>query len=387
MNNLRDELKKNVQHDGTSRPMCELDVSQKLLQETENVILPPTPDSSLCNIDEKREGIIHADSPNFERKDISKPFNDSFKAMKSLAKDLQFNVQHDGAINITPKVYSDSSLQGANQKPNLRYQGAVKKKNGEGKKENLKSNLAYSNKEINDKNIDVATNESTATTGLAMEPMQSIPRATMQTGPSLMLECHTNESGFEEVSILSQKKAYEESNTAAFESNVGSLKTLKKELSTNIKHNREVLGAVANSYTKENVINVQYKAVDDVSLNPKYVKKLNEIVPEDSVSHDAHRNHSALHSNASKRQAMLKGDPLFAKTVTPLPKSDNTLLTAQEFTSCGNAKNLCPEGNFNGEPHSRISTTQRQMPELLSYWKGKEAETKGQFPFLKLHSF
>ena len=79
MNNLRDELKKNVQHDGTSRPMCELDVSQKLLQETENVILPPTPDSSLCNIDEKREGIIHANSPNFERKDISKPFNDSFK--------------------------------------------------------------------------------------------------------------------------------------------------------------------------------------------------------------------------------------------------------------------------------------------------------------------
>ena len=110
--------------------------------------------------------------------------------------------------------------------------------------------------------------------------------------------------------------------------------------------------------------------------------KLNKIVPEDSVSHDAHRNHSALNANASKRQAMLKGEPLFVKTALPLPKHDNTLLTAQEFTSYGKPQHLFPERKFDGEPQRRISTTQRHMPELLSYWKEKEAETKGQFPFL-----
>ena len=93
------------------------------------MILPPTPDSSLCNIDEKREGIIHDNSPKLERKDISKPLADNFTAIKILAKDLQFNIQHDGAINAASKVYSDLVIQGENQKPNLRCHGAVKKKN------------------------------------------------------------------------------------------------------------------------------------------------------------------------------------------------------------------------------------------------------------------
>ena len=74
---------------------------------------------------------------------------------------------------------------------------------------------------------------------------------------------------------------------------------------------------------------------------------------------------------------------LFVKTITPLPKHDKTLLTAQEFTSYGKSQHLCPEGKFDGEPQRRISTTQRHMPELLSYWKEKEAETKGQFLFLQ----
>ena len=380
MKNLKDELKKNVVHEGTSRPM--LSMSQKLLQETENVILPPTPDSSLCNIDEKREGIIHANSPNFKRKDISKPLEDNFTAIKSLAKDLQFNIQHDGAINSASKVYSDLVSQGENQKPKLRYHGAVKKKNNDNANEYLKSNFVNKNKETNDTNIDAKTNESMPTIGGSIEAMQTIPRASVKVDPSLMLECHTNESGFEEVSILSEKNAYDVSNISAFGSNQGALKSLKKDLSANIEPSKKYLDAVPNSYTKENVINVQYKAFDDVSLNPQYVKTLNKIVPEDSVSHDAHRNHSALNANASKRQAMLEGEPLFARTVTPLPKHDKTLFTTPEFTSYGKAQYLCPEGNFDGEPQRRISTTQRHMPELLSYWKEMEAETKGQFLFL-----
>ena len=68
------------------------------------------------------------------------------------------------------------------------------------------------------------------------------------------------------------------------------------------------------------------------------------------------------------------------------PKHDKALFTTPEFTSYGKAQYLCPAGNFDGEPQRRISTTQRHMPELLSYWKEKEAETKGQFPFFKLHS-
>ena len=379
MKNLRDELKKNVQHESTSRPM--LSLSQNLLQETENVILPPTPDSSLCNIDEKREGIIHANSPNFKRKEMSQPLKDNFTAIKSLAKDLQFNIQHDGAINTASKVYSDFVLQGTNQNPNLRYHGAVKKKNNDSAKENLKSNLASVNKVANDTNIDAKTSESMPTIGGSIEAMQTIPRASVKVDPSFMLECHTNESGFEEVSILSEKNAYDVSNISAFGSNQGALKSLKRDLSANIEHNKEDLKAVPNSYTKENVINLQYKAVDDVSLNPQYVKKLNKIVPEDSVSHDVHRNHSALNANASKRQAMLEGEPLFARTVTPLPKHDKTLFTTPEFASYGKAQYLCPEGNFDGEPQRRISTTQRHMPELLSYWKEKEVETKGQFLF------
>ena len=379
MKNLRDELKKNVQHESTSRPMLRL--SQNLLQETENVILPPTPDSSLCNIDEKREGIIHANSPNFKRKDISKPLEDNFTAIKSLAKDLQFNIQHDGAINAASKVYSDLVLQGENQKPNLRYHGAVKKKNNDIANENLKSNLASLNEETNDTNIDANTNESMGIIGGSIGAIQAILRASVKMDPSLKLECQTNESGFEEVSISSEKKAYDVSNISTFGSNLESLKTLKKDLSANTKHNKEDLDAVQNSYTKETLINVQYKAVDDVSLNPQYVKKLNEIVSEDSVSHDAHRNHSAINANASKRQAMMKGEPLFARTINPLQKNDKRLLTTQKFTSYGKAQNLCPEGALNGEPDKRISTTQRQMPELMSYWKGKEAETKGRLLF------
>ena len=379
MKNLRDELKKNVRHESTSRPT--LSLSQNMLQETENVILPPNPDSSLCNIDDKREGIIHANSPNFKRKDISQPLKDNFTAIKSLAKDLQFNIQHDGAINAVSKVYSDLVIQGENQKPNLRYHGAVKKKNNDNANEYLKSNFVNKNKETNDTNIDAKTNESMPTIGGSIEAMQSIPRASVKVDPSLMLECHTNESEFEEVSILSEKNAYDVSNISAFGSNQGALKSLKKDLSANIEHNKKYLGAVPNSYSKENVINVEYKAVDDVSLNPQYVKTLNKIVPEDSVSHDAHRNHSAINANASKRQAMMKGEPLFARTINPLQKNDKRLLTTQKFTSYGKAQNLCPEGALNGEPDKRISTTQRQMPELMSYWKGKEAETKGRLLF------
>ena len=384
MKNLRDELKKNEQNESTSRPM--LSLSQKLLQETAKVNLPPTPDSSLCNIDEKREGIIHANSPNFKRKDISKPLEDNFTAIKSLAKDLKFNIQHDGAINTASKVYSDLVLQGSNQKPNLHYHGAVKKKNNDSSNENLKSNLASLNNATSDTNIDTRTNESMATISGPIEAIQASPRALIKEDPSPMLECHTNESGFEEVSILSEKRAYDLSNLSTFGSNQVALKSLKKDLSANIKHNKEDLDAFPNLYTKENVINVQYEAVDDVSLNPQYVKKLNEIVPEDSVSHDTHRNHSAIHANASKRQAMLEGEPLFVKTVTPFPKHDKTLPTTQEFTSYGKPQHLSPEGTFSGDPQRRISTTQRHMPELLSYWKEKEAETKGQFLLFKLHS-
>ena len=79
---------------------------------------------------------------------------------------------------------------------------------------------------------------------------------------------------------------------------------------------------------------------------------------------------------------MLEGEPLFVRTVIHPPKHDKTLFTTHEFTGYGKAQYLCPEGNFNGDPERRISTTQRHMPELLSYWKEKEAETKGQFPFL-----